>query len=61
MEVELENYDAFASLCLNLPFGQIAKVTKEKKLVIKAQDSKTVIDMDIDSLKQAWQKTFDWQ
>jgi len=48
-------------MCLNLPFGQIAKVTKEKKLVIKAQDGQTVIEQDLASLKKAWQKTFDWQ
>ena len=61
VEVEPENYDAFASLCLNLPFGQIGKVTQEKKLVIKAQDGQTIIEQDLASLKQAWQKTFDWQ
>ncbi len=61
VELEPENYDAFASLCLNLPFGQIGKVTKEKKLIIKAQDGQTVIEQDLASLKKAWQKTFDWQ
>jgi len=45
---------------LNLPFGQIGKITEEKTLIIKSQDGKTVIDIDIDSLKQAWQQTFDW-
>ena len=60
VEVQPENYDAFASLCLNLPFGQIGKVTEEKTLIIKAQDGKAVIDIDLDSLKQAWQKPFDW-
>ena len=45
---------------LNLPFGQIGKVTEEKKLNIKAEDGKNIIDSDIDSLKQAWQKTFNW-
>jgi len=61
VEVEPGNYDAFASLCLNLPFGQLGKVTQEKKLVIKARDGRTVIEQDLASLKQAWQKTFDWQ
>ena len=61
VEVEPENYDAFAKLMLNLPFGQIAKVTKENKLVIKAQNGQTVIEQDLASLKKAWQKTFDWQ
>jgi len=60
VEVEPENYDAFAKLMLNLPFGQIGKVTEEKKLVIKAEDGKTIVESDIDSLKQAWQKTFNW-
>ena len=60
VEIEPENYDAFASLCLNLPFGQIGKVTEEKILSIKAQDGKAVIELDLDSLKQAWQKTFNW-
>ena len=60
VEVQPENYDAFASLCLNLPFGQIGKVTEEKSLIIKAPDGKTVIDIDLDSLKQAWQKPFNW-
>ena len=61
VEVEPGNYDAFASLCLNLPFGQLGKVTQEKKLVIKARDGRTVIEQDLASLKKAWQKTFDWQ
>jgi phosphoribosylformylglycinamidine (FGAM) synthase-like enzyme len=45
---------------LNLPFGQIGKVTEEKTLIVKAEDGKTVIEADINSLKQAWQKPFDW-
>jgi phosphoribosylformylglycinamidine synthase len=60
VEVEQENYDAFAKLMLNLPFGQIGKVIEERALFIKAQDGKTVIESDLDSLKQAWQKPLDW-
>ncbi len=60
VEVEPGNYDAFAKMMLNLPFGQIGKVTEEKTLVIKARDGKAVIKLDLDSLKQAWQKPFDW-
>jgi len=60
VEVEPENYDAFAKLMLNLPFGQIGKVTDNNMLVVKAEDGTAVIESDIDSLKQAWQKTFDW-
>jgi len=60
VEVEPENFDAFAKLMLNLPFGQIGQVVEEKKLVIKSEDGKAVIDSDLDELKGAWQKTFDW-
>ena len=60
VEVEPEHYNAFAKLMLNVPFGQIGKVTEDKTLVIKAEDGETVIESDIDLLKQAWQKTFDW-
>ncbi len=60
VEVEPENYDAFVKLMLNLPFGQIGKVIEEKTLIIKAEDGKKVIEADIDSLKQAWQKPLDW-
>jgi len=60
VEVEPENYDAFAKMMLNLPFGQIGKVTEERTLIIKTEDNKTVIEADIDLLKRSWQKTFDW-
>jgi phosphoribosylformylglycinamidine synthase len=60
VEVEPENYNAFAKLMLNLPFGQIGKVTEEKTLIIKAEGGKTAIEANVDSLKQAWQKPFDW-
>jgi phosphoribosylformylglycinamidine synthase II len=60
VEVEPENYDAFAKLMLNLPFGQIGNVTEEKTLIIKAEDGKKVIEVDVDSLKRMWQKPLDW-
>jgi phosphoribosylformylglycinamidine synthase len=60
VEVEQGNYDAFVKRMLNLPFGQIGKVTEEKTLIIKAEDGKKVIEADIDSLKEAWQKPLDW-
>ena len=60
VEVEPGNYDAFAKLMLGLPFGQIGKVTEQKTLVVKAEDGKAVIEADIESLKEAWQETFNW-
>ena len=60
VEVEPKNYNSFAKLMLNLPFGQIAKVTDTKNLVIKDLRGQKVINAEINSLKQAWQKTFAW-
>jgi phosphoribosylformylglycinamidine synthase len=60
VEVEPDKFNAFAKLMLNLPFGQIGKVTGDKKLIIKDEDGMMVIQEDIDMLKHAWQKTFDW-
>jgi phosphoribosylformylglycinamidine synthase len=60
VEVEPGNYDAFVKLMLNLPFGQIGRVIEEKILIVKAENGKTVIEANIDALKQAWQKPLDW-
>ncbi|HPC96502.1 MAG TPA: phosphoribosylformylglycinamidine synthase subunit PurL [Sedimentisphaerales bacterium] len=60
VEVEPRHYDAFAKLMLNLPFGQIGKVTAGSKLVIRSREGRNVIDAEIDILKQAWQRTLDW-
>ena len=60
VEVEPEKFNAFARLMLNVPFGQIGKVTAEQTLLVRAEDGRTVIEADIAALKQAWQKPFDW-
>jgi len=60
VEVEPENYDAFAKLMLNLPFGQIGKVTTNKRLSIKAESGEAVIELELDKLKRAWQEPLDW-
>jgi phosphoribosylformylglycinamidine synthase len=60
VEVRLENYNDFAKLMLGVPFGRIGKVTEEKKLVIKDNLGRTVLNIDIDRLKNAWQKPLKW-
>jgi phosphoribosylformylglycinamidine synthase len=61
VEVEMANFDAFAKLFLNLPFGQVGKVIAARKLVIKSYDGRAIVDAELDALKKAWQKTFDWK
>jgi hypothetical protein len=45
---------------LNVPFGQIGQVSGEKILLIKDEDGKNVIHIELDRLKKAWKQTFDW-
>jgi len=60
VEVEPAKFDAFVRKMLNLPFGQVGMVTQQAKLVIKSEDGSVVVDAELDALKQAWQKPFDW-
>jgi phosphoribosylformylglycinamidine synthase len=60
IEVQPENYDAFAKLMLNIPFGQIGEVIEAKKLLVHDVQQKTVIHADLETLKQAWQKPLAW-
>jgi phosphoribosylformylglycinamidine synthase len=60
VEVEPQNYDAFAKLMLNLPFGQIGRVTEEKNLIIKDRSGNTVVNLGVDSLKKAWLEPLNW-
>ncbi|MFH1616021.1 MAG: phosphoribosylformylglycinamidine synthase subunit PurL [Planctomycetota bacterium] len=60
VEVEPESFDDFARIMLNIPFGQIGVVTEKRRLTIKSEKADTIIDADLDVLKKAWQKTFDW-
>ncbi|MFA5422246.1 MAG: phosphoribosylformylglycinamidine synthase subunit PurL [Phycisphaerae bacterium] len=60
VEVEPDKFDAFAKMMLNLPFGQIGKVTEQPKLIIKSADGKEAISAELTNLKRAWQKTFNW-
>ena len=56
-----KDFNAFAKMFLDLPFGQIGKVILQKKLIIKSYDGRAIIDVEMDALKKAWQKTFDWK
>jgi phosphoribosylformylglycinamidine synthase len=60
VEVEPQNFDAFTKLMLNLPFGQVGKITDTGRLIVKADDGTQVIDADVKELKKAWQEPFDW-
>lgn len=60
VEVTPKNFDAFAKRMLNLPFGQLGTVSATPNVVVRDEDGRNLIDAQIDTLKQAWQKTFNW-
>jgi len=60
VEVEPQHYDAFAKLMLNVPFGQLGEVIEDKKLLIRDTQQKTVIEAELDILKEAWKKPLAW-
>jgi phosphoribosylformylglycinamidine synthase subunit PurSL len=60
VEISPDKYDAFAKLMLNLPFGQVGRVSPNPRLVIKAPDGRAIVDATIADLKHAWRETLNW-
>jgi phosphoribosylformylglycinamidine synthase len=60
VEVLPENFDTFAKLMLNIPFGQVGEVIKDSNLRIHDINQNMVIDVDLDTLKNAWQMPLAW-
>ncbi len=60
VEIEPQNYDAFAKLMLNVPFGQVGEVVEGTKLTISDVNQNVVIDAELSELKKAWQEPLDW-
>ncbi|MCH9022921.1 MAG: phosphoribosylformylglycinamidine synthase, partial [Planctomycetes bacterium] len=60
VEIEPQNLGRFARLCSNIRFAQIGKITNDSRLTIKDPQHKTIIDAELDDLKNAWKKTFQW-
>jgi len=61
VEVAPSHFHEFASLMSNVPFGQIGEVTHTDRLTIRSRKQQVVVDCDLASLKQAWQKPLAWK
>ena len=46
---------------LSTPLGFILDEQEDGDLVVRAEDGSSALDADIEILKQAWQRTFDWR
>jgi phosphoribosylformylglycinamidine synthase len=60
VEIEPQHFDAFAKRMLNVPFGQIGLVTAGDRLTVKNRKGRAVIDVDLATLKNAWQQPLAW-
>ena len=55
VEIKADDFDAFAKLMLNVPFGQVADVVQDKKLIVKGANGREVINASLSEMKQKWQ------
>lgn len=60
VEVKPENFDSFARLMLNSPFGQIGRVSDTPIVRIKTDSGQEVIKANIITLKECWQSPLRW-
>jgi len=56
VEVPAAQYDAFARLMLNLPFGQVGEVVPAAHLRVVDRNQRGVIQQDIEALREAWKR-----
>jgi len=60
VEVSPDKFGAFASMMVDVPFGQVGVVTESGKVNIKDKAGKMVVSAAIEDLKAAWQKPLKW-
>ena len=59
-EIAPEDKTAFEKAMNGVTFAQIGKVTRKKTFVINGLKGNSVLEADIDELKEAWQKPLRW-
>ena len=52
--------EKFERALRGIPFGHIGKVTRSMKFIVMSRDGKNLIQEDIQSLKESWQKPLAW-
>jgi len=60
IEIEPAAFGEFAAICKDVRFGEIGKVLEGGRLVVKDESSESVIDAEIDVLKESWQAPLRW-
>lgn len=58
VSIRQKDLKAFTTLFRSIPFGVLGKTTKEKRFTIKGIQGKTIIDLPVGKLLEAWQEPF---
>ena len=59
-EVSKDNRKKFEGLMKGISFGLIGEVTSQKSFIAYGLENKKIIDINIEKLKEAWQKPLRW-
>ncbi|MBU1006995.1 MAG: phosphoribosylformylglycinamidine synthase, partial [Candidatus Omnitrophica bacterium] len=60
VEVKKKDKSRFEKIMKDISIGLIGCVSNKKVLKIYDRDNKTIVDADIDRLKNAWQEPLKW-
>lgn len=58
VSIRKKDLDVFTALFRSIPFGVLGKTKKDKRFVIKGLQGKTIIDLPVGRLLDAWQAPF---
>ncbi len=58
VSIRKKDFDTFSRLFYAIPFGVLGKTTKNKRFTIKGMQGKTIIDLPLEQLLEAWQSPF---
>jgi phosphoribosylformylglycinamidine synthase len=58
VSIRKEDLEAFSRLFRSIPFGVLGKTKKDKRFQVKGLQGKTIIDLPVGKLLEAWQTPF---
>ena len=58
VSVREKDFGAFRAIFKPVPYGVLGKVSGDERFLVRGVQGKTVIDIGVDSLREAWQRPF---
>jgi phosphoribosylformylglycinamidine (FGAM) synthase-like enzyme len=58
VSIRKKDLEAFSKLFRSIPFGVLGKTKKDKRFQVKGLQGKTIIDLPVGKLLEAWQAPF---